>query len=585
MKRLAGLAFACVAAIAIASESNAAETLNAAGRTLPADAAARFEVDGVNALLTHPLVERVAAWATETKFLEGYWERPDVQAFYDTLSLLESRVGLSRHELLTKLTGRGIAAALIPGPPPRVVIVADAADESLPGRVLQAIEEFAVAGGGAGIEKAVYQGFEYRRLGGLHVAIKDGRMLLSGDRDSLKEIVDRLPQDASPQAPEFGPEGFRIRLTANVSALRAAPDMQKGLEFPATDVGAVAILGGWIDLLRSFDRATIELSGTKSDIQIRATMSEPHGPNVSPGLEGFWAQQGQTPLRLLNPPGTVYSTSWCRNYGAMWDSHEKLIAGELGKNLAMVDADAGVQMQVVGAEFTPSQLVTRLGPHFRVVLLEGSAPYPEVSPPNLLPAAVAVVELKDEALVRKWSGPVLRILNLILNGDQGIISTTEKHAGADLSTLSQPVTPQAIRKGSLDRFNFRTTYTFAHGSFVIGSTPAAVKAVLDDLATNTDDARIADGIITTELQLLNADRTSSVLDAIQESLLRSFVLQAGLTTEDARSERDRLRHLLAGLGVLKADAGMSDRGFEYRIEWTLPAGDRELAADKKSGGQ
>jgi len=187
--------------------------------------------------------------------------------------------------------------------------------------------------------------------------------------------------------------------------------------------------------------------------------------------------------------------------------------------------------------------------------------------------------------VRKWSGPVLRILNLILNGDQGILSTTEKYAGADLSTLSQPVTPQAIRKGSLDRFNFRTTYTFAHGSFVIGSTPAAVKAVLDDLATNPDDVRKADGFITTEMQLLNLRSANPVLDAIQESIVRGFVLQAGLSSDDARKERDRLRQLLAGLGVLKADAGMSDKGFEYRIDWTMPAGDRELAADKKSGGQ
>jgi hypothetical protein len=585
VKRPAVVSFAFLATvIAYTVQVSAAEPLNAASRILPDDAVARLEVDGIEQLVSHPLVARIADWTTQTRFLDGYWERPDVQAFYDALTLFESRIGQTRYELLTKLTGSGLAAAFVPGPPPRVVIVADSVDEALPSRLLQVVDEvvdeLAATGGNSGVEKAVYQDYQYRKLGGLHVAIKGARLLLSGDRDTLKSVVDRLPPDADPGKAAADSEQFRIRLTANVKTLRAAPDMQKGLEFPATDVGAVAILGGWTDLLRSFDQATVELSGTNGEIHIRAAMSDPKGPKVSPGLEGFWAQQGQAPLRLLSPPGTIYSTSWYRDYSAMWDAREKLVAGDLGANLAKADADAGVQMQVVGAAFTPSQMITQLGPHFRVVLLEGSAPYSEIAPPNVIPAGVAVVELKDEALVRKWSGPVLRILNLILNGDQGIISTTEKYGDADLATLSLPSTAQALRKGSLDRFNFRTTYTFAHGSFVIGSTPAAVKAVLDDLSQDSKDTEAIDGIVTTERQLLDAGRANAVLESVQESVLRGFVLQAGLSTDDAREELDRLRRLFDGLGVLKAHAGLNDAGFEYRIDWTMPAMESNLAADR-----
>jgi hypothetical protein len=561
-----------VVALAVAlltgARVTAQETLTEVGRSIPSSTVLRLELRGLDHLEQHPLVTRLLKWAGETQLLQGVRNQPKLLAANDALRFIESHLDVSSRQLLMGMTRHGLAAAILPGDPQRILLVAHAENEDLPKGLLAAIDDLATQAG-APLPHSLEGDVPVRHLGPIWVAQVGDRLVVTSDRESLRNVLESIRRAVHT---EPAPEHFQARLTVDLNVIRAAPDSQEGLKFPATDVGAVAILGGWADLLRNFDLLQVDLNTPAADVRLRARVAIPRGPQVSPGLEGFWASKDEGLAPILNPPGTIYSASWYRDYASLWDAREKLLTPETVAMLNKADADAGQQMQVVGAAFTPSQLFSQLGPHYRVALIEGAAPYSEVNPPNILPAGVAVIELKDEALVKEWSGPVLRIFNLILNGDQGIISTTEQHGADRLTILSLPTSRQAQRKGSLDRYNFRTTYTFSDGHFVIGTTPAAVKAVLDDMRSPSRTDPSVEELNTTERQVFEADRLVSVMESVQEALGRNLVLGGGLSFADAEREIARLHTLIDQLGTLKTEAGWTESGFEYRVDWTFPRG-------------
>ena len=79
----------------------------------------------------------------------------------------------------------------------------------------------------------------------------------------------------------------------------------------------------------------------------------------------------------------------------------------------------------------------------------------------------------------------------------------------------------------------------------------------------------ADGIAVTERQRLDAGGIDAALLRVNDALLRGFVLNLGWSTESARAEIERLRHLAAGLGTLETDAGFDDSEFVYRLRWQV----------------
>lgn len=569
MPSLLRLRFQRAALAAVMVTITAAEFAGAAPADyLPDNSVARLELSQPTEIVRNPIIAELIQWATSTRLLAPLYERPEIQSAEEAISFLETRLGIGREELVRRLTAGGAAAAVLPGPPPRAMVVFETEEQALPKKILETIDELVAMGGAeaaANFQSGDYHGRPYRRLGGIWIGVDATRILASGDPELLKAAVDRPARNSPPPA-ATGDAAFHVAFRVQTAALRKNPDMEKALEWPPRDVGAVAIFGGWFDLLRRFEWLAINVRGTADGLTLEARFEQPDGSPVTPGLEGFWAGESQAPLPLLNPPRTLYSASWCRDLSAMWQARSRILDAETLAKIDKADADAGVQMQVFGSTFTPSQLFSELGPYLRVVLVEGEAPYSEVTPSNVLPAGVAVIALKDEARVREWMGPVFRIFNLILNGDQGIVSTNERHGESELTSLSIPTRPEAQRKGSLDRYNFRTTYTFAHGSFVIGTTPAAVKSVIDSMGQERPAAD-ADGLRITERQQLAAANFRAVLDRLDDALLRGFVLNAALTADEAREEIQKLKDFVGRLGSLEAVEGFEGPSFVYRIDW------------------
>ena len=59
-----------------------------------------------------------------------------------------------------------------------------------------------------------------------------------------------------------------------------------------------------------------------------------------------------------------------------------------------------------------------------------------------------------------------------MSGENRMLTTEHEYAGAKLVQVSLSEDAAEQRRGSSVRYNFRTTYAFTRGHFVIGTTPA-----------------------------------------------------------------------------------------------------------------
>jgi hypothetical protein len=263
-------------------------------------------------------------------------------------------------------------------------------------------------------------------------------------------------------------------------------------------------------------------------------------------------------------PGAIYRASWYRDYAALWNARGDLLTTDAAAMLDAGDERAATQLEVFGTHLRPSELFTQLGPRFRVVVTAQDEPPYDVEVLDPLPAAALAVELRDEQRVREMSAPILRTLHLIMGGEQRIITSEHEHAGAKLVTLSLSEDPAEQQRGSSARYNFRVTYAFAKGHFVIGTTPQVVKQVLDGLSEESDVPHL-DRTAETERQQFDFARLAEAVQLLHAGLVRGLVLNSGWESDVAQRELDVWTSLLSDLAGATAAAGFDGDGFHYRV--------------------
>jgi hypothetical protein len=272
----------------------------------------------------------------------------------------------------------------------------------------------------------------------------------------------------------------------------------------------------------------------------------------------------RAPAPLLQVPDAIYSASWYRDYAALWSARRDLLTADAAAMLDAGDERAATQLEVFGTHLRPSELFTQLGPRFRVVVAAQDKPPYDVEVLDPLPAAALAVELRDEQRVREMTAPVLRTLHLIMGGEQRIITSEHEHAGAKLVTLSLSEDPAEQRRGGSARYNFRVTYAFTGGYFVIGTTPQVVKHVIDALRRESDGPQ-SDRTAETERQQFDFARLAEAVQSLHAGLTRGLVLNSGWDSDVAEQELNVWTSLLSDLASATATAGFDADGFHYRV--------------------
>lgn len=553
--------WACGMALLAAGSLPAAEI-----RGVPDDAVAVLEVQRPMRLARHPLVSRFWDVVRESDGVRRAMQAPEFDPLRQGMALLEAAAGTDGPAALDRLTAGGVTLAVVPGPPPRGVLILTSDDPALLARVTERAREEIVRRlpdeqRAAGLPTESHGDTVCYKVGPAWYAVQGARLVVASDPPLLQQTLDRPAAAPVPTADDAAP---LARLWVDLEVVRHAPQLEKALALPSNDPGQVAFLGGWLDLLRQSEELTAELSLGPATADF--TLRLPAGTGrTTPALRGFFITADAQAAPLLRPPGTIYTATWYRDYAALWEARAQLATAEKVATMEKADADSRQQLSVFKLDLSLSDIVRQLGPHFRVVAARQQETGYRVPVTDRLPAAALVIDVRDEAAFKAKVTPLLRAVGLLAAfRPMGPKMRPAAYRGAQLTGLWFRDDEEAAAQGNRGRFNFSPTWTLTRGHLVLGSTHELVCRIIDQLdqPADTDPA-------TTERQWLSLTELAAATNDLRETITRGLVFDQGLTLDEAEREAGILERAIQTLGEITTRTTFDRDRFESR--WTIGA--------------
>lgn len=539
---------------------------------LPPGAAVVVELNQPARLYSHPVVRGAWREIEGSAELQRRIDAPEFDRIRQVKALLESAGGGDWLTAVDRLTTGGVAIALSarPGAGPDATLVVVSSDADLLRKAVDEFQNYLLARVPADKRPAALPTEMYRdvtciRAGDAGFAIVGKAFLAATRIEVLRAAIDRLKASEFRSQPTENAALPLAQVRLDLAAMRQNSDISKALALPADDIGRVFVLGGWIDLLKRAETLTAGVSLGEKSIDLRLQLPAPRD-QMTPGLNGFFASRddarARPPLRI---PGLIASASWYRDYGALWAGRNEVLTEAALKRLEEGNATAGKQLETVGARFLPSELLSELGPHFRIIAARQTQSVYNVDLPDKLPAAAILIELRSEAARQKLQ-PVLKFVGLIGAAvNNRMAMHTEKHKGFELASLRSREDADAQYRINRIRYQFSPTWGFARNHFLVGSTTEIVRQAIDALEAEAEHPGDQPSPFTTGMQLLSAREAAAALTDYRTALLDATTLNDGLSRSEAGHELDVLTRAIAALGTLSLQSGWIEKQFELRL--------------------
>ena len=513
---------------------------------------------------------------------KAFWSSPHAEPVTYWTGLLDKHLGPKEGESVLDLLGdEGMALAVGHPREKRACLIVSVKDEQaaaeLPDKILTLVREV-LSQQGVPLPDPVQRLFDsvkYSELGELRWAVAGNKLCLSTRPDDLKGILDRLEGRApmmenrlfAQLQPESGEEAI-LRLTVDANILRKEGAFPELLKLPQKDYFQVQLLGGWLDQIHNSDWLRMELRISHEGIAGHFQTPMP-AEKLHPAFTRFFATGTESAAPLPQIPGRIWGMSFCRDFGSLWDHRQELV--EANAIILLEDGD-----RAIGANLQLSfiELLTLLGPHHRMVAAQFSVSPYKVSPPNRIGSIAYLVDLKDEKRFKEKVLPGLKKIFFVVSVSGGsFINKTITHNGSEIFTLKYA--EDAATKAKIDRnlYNFDPAMCVSDGHFIVASSSAIVKQILDDL--KTPRTTTASEKPYSETQELDFSEVSIALKGLEEIGLRAAVLNEGLTLDEVAEEQARLHELLKSLGQVTVRAGFDTEGYRYRLRLEKKTGNRE----------
>ncbi len=468
---------------------------------LPKDAAFVIEVRRPMRWAEHPLFARSWKTISQSPLFKARLETPEFQRVRTALDFVEQVSGLNWREALEQLTAGGIWIAATPQPHDQTTLIIKASAPELWQRMESAILKLIKDQGKPSPPTETYQGVKIHRIDKSFLAIVGPRLIAASQDANLKRILDQLQKhaDQTPASQSAAASALdakpSVTLEMDLEILRKAPDFQKLLKRPADDAGPVALLGGWLDLLGTADRLTMNLEEPAGSSELHLQVAT-HSTEPMHVLDGFFAQNPNHDLAPpLEPDGTIYSASWYRDYSALWNQRSDLLTESALKKIEKGDADVKRQFSTFGVSFTPSRFFQQLGTDFRVLIARSGPSEYRIEPKDRLPVAAVCVSLRDESAFLEQAEPLSRAVGLLTTfGKARMLTKTSEHAQARLKGFWFRDDEKSAHLGNRIRFNFNPTWSVTRGHFILGSTKRIVSQVIDELDRQAAESRSHTGV-------------------------------------------------------------------------------------------
>ena len=586
-----------------------------------------IEVDRPLQLVDNPLGRDVWELLRQSSGAQKGLASPDVDRFRQVAKFIEKSLSVDWRTGIARLTAGGIVVIVEPNMPPAepaVTVVVTTADEQTLKRFIDAVQveirrtaqetapDKLAARKVSEAETTSYRSFVIHRVGNGYFSPVGRQLVASNTKDQLQVSLDGL---AAPAAePAFAlPASLRltdanghapaIMATVNLKMAREEPKTRSSLELPANELLPPFLLGGYLDLFRRADFASAGLfvDGPAHEVKIRFPVGT---AGAYKGLRGFFASESnESAPPLLQPPGTIFTAGWYRDYQKLWDNRGELVNSGL---VQQIDA-ASMRAQTEGLGFSMADVARWIGPRFRFVVGRQREAVYQTKLDERLPAAALIVELRDETAVRERilspaDGLLLVGLRMLGKQVEGYKKADYRHARltlfrfaekADTADGGKPPSgkppsgkppsgktslgntgPGKAGAGTAILYNFNPAYAFARGHLVFGSTAEIVRDVIDELerqaqtgSANSSASEPGEPVSgrATDRQQLSLTELSEFLKGYQDRFERDAVQGQGMSPAVAAREFELIHLVLKRLGHLTTTSTIAPDHFDLNI--------------------
>ncbi|MCY2964412.1 MAG: hypothetical protein NT069_12375 [Planctomycetota bacterium] len=537
---------------------------------VPAEAVLVVEMNHPARGLQSEYLARLWETASQTSELSRKLADEESDRWRHAARFLEQSLKTDWKNALDRLTAGGVVLAVVPtaptSPPDVLLIVEADAAETLRSFVTTIHTELARRDVTA-TESQVHRGMTYYRTGEAFYAQTDKTLVASNSRRLLVESLDRavspaveekrripVPQRSDrsqPSEPLAAVRGF-----VSLEWLRGVPEIATALRVPATEPAGQLLFGGYLDLFRRGTVAELEVALDQEGVELCCRIDAGSAGRAAE-WKGFFADGvSSRAWPALNPPGTVYTASWYRDYQQLWEARRHWLTPGV---IAELEAENERQRKA-GMRFGVVDLVEEMGPHHRFVVARSAD---DNSREGNWPQAAFTIDLRDPMTFQKrFVEPLISMLRVIAVSVGGDIELSMSD-GVTAMTLGFTATPESVLPESVVRAISPTLLT-GHGYLLLATSrefAEGVFAEVDRRPAGLEDASAA----TTEQQRLSLMAIADFFTQFRQELERNVARDKQLGPAEAKREVDLFLTLLRQLDSISSRSQLRESGFEYRI--------------------
>lgn len=538
-------------------------------RFVPRQAEVVVRVERPRALLDTVLADPLVQEAYRLTGVREAYDSTNFRRLYQLLAHVEKVLGTDRYDLLDAVAGEGIVVAGRFSTPGALLIV-QSRDPVLLERFVGlafdlAEKEIARQEGKVRIERKKVDGIDTFRFDKFKGALVDGALLISSDDAVLRKAIDVKSGDRLAGSKEFREARQGVPATArawawlDLEAVRKLPGFKTGFEAGTQDPNVTFLFGGLVDLVKRAPHVTAYMAQEGTNWHLAIGM--PRGREGMGGVAKMLVPEGEAAsLPLLTPPGTLASSSYYLDLGAMWRHRRDIFNSKQADAMDKAEKDLA-SGPLLGTKL--GKLFEQMGNHHRVVVATQRKPPYTKRPPAQVPAFALVVDMRDPNF-GKAANLFLRGYGLVgVVASKGTVKMSEQeHAGQKLLCFRFPEDKPFAGDTNGIRFAFDPCFAVVDDQAIFSSTSELARDLVDELKKTTGPAQPA----TWRTQLL-AHGGAEAIRANEDQALTQMILNSALPPGAARDELRRVIDLVEKLGSLRFEINYGSRDFHYDVIW------------------
>jgi hypothetical protein len=509
--------------------------------------------------------------------LREYFDSTNVRRLNQLVAYFEKALGAPRLELLDRLAGGGIAAALkfAPDPTPALLVIQGKDEKLLRQFVKLAVEvaqeELARQDKGRP-ETIAYRGIDCIQFGDkLTVAVVGSALLVGNPVATVRAAIDLHldgPHNSLGSSPRLA-EGRRLLTGAplawlwlNFDKLREQPQFKVVFETLTAEPTSALVLGGLPDVFRRTPCLAAGFYREADGFSLR--LRYPRGRDGMSALTQLVLPAADdAPPPLLEPKNVQFSVSYFLDLGKAYANRTKFLSKGGQKGLQELEKNAGVFGAAKLAE-----ILNLAGPHQRVIGTKQEGASVNKGTKQTLDAFALVQEMREPAFAKALDG-VLRAAGLFATLKFKYKRVEEK-CGEHLLVSYRAPDDFKEKKAKANEVIFglpSPSYGYVGNQFFAANTVELGRELIDLLQkeASAKTNRPASGL---RAQYYWSGLAASLRSG-QQQILTQAVLAQALDPEVARKQVELLIHVVEGLGTVRLDSTYERAVTRYDFRLTL----------------